>query len=119
MQVDINSQGFKLTDAIRDYAVKRLAYGLGQCAQHVVRVTVRLFDVNGPRGGADKRCRIRVKLDISQEVVLEDTQSNLYVAIDRAAGRAGRTVARNLRRQRQARHALLSAGDADEMPAMP
>jgi ribosome-associated translation inhibitor RaiA len=119
MHVDVQSRGFELTDALRDYAIRRLAYGLGQCAPHVVRVAVQLFDINGPRGGADKRCRIRVKLDIPLEVVLEDTQPNLYVAIDRVAGRAGRTVARNLRRQRQVRHAAMLGDEADELPAMP
>lgn len=119
MHVDIQSRGFELTDALKDYAVRRLAYGLGQSARHVVRVTVHLLDINGPRGGADKRCRIRVKLDIPLEVVLEDTQPNLYVAIDRAAERVGRTVARNLRRHRQVRHTAMPFVEADELPAMP
>ncbi len=119
MHVDIQSRGFELTDALRDYAVRRLAYGLGQSTPHVVRVAVQLLDINGPRGGADKRCRIRVKLDTPLEVVLEDTQPNLYVAIDRAAERVGRTVARNLRRQRQVRHAAMPGIEDGEQPAAP
>lgn len=119
MHVDIQSRGFELTEALRDYVTRRLAYGLGQSTQHVARVMVQLLDINGPRGGADKRCRIRVKLDIPLEVVLEDTQPNLYVAVDRAAERVGRTVARNLRRRRQVRHVAPPGVDAGEMPAMP
>lgn len=118
MHVDIQSRGFELTDALKDYAIRRLAYGLGQSAWHVVRVTVHLLDINGPRGGADKRCRIRVKLDLPLEVVLQDTQPNLYVAIDRAVERVGRTVARNLRRQRQVRHTAMPLGEAGEVSVM-
>ncbi len=103
MHLDIQSQGFDLTDAIHDYAERRLAFGLGRSAHHVSRVAVLLADINGPRGGVDKRCRIRVKLEPSLDVVVEDTQSDLYRAIDRAADRVGRTVARSLGRQRRAR----------------
>ncbi len=117
MHLDIQSQGFDLTDAIRDYAERRLAFGLGRSAQHVSNVAVLLADINGPRGGNDKRCRIRVRLAPSLEVVVEDTQSDLYRAIDRAAERMGRTVARSLGRQRRARFLARALRDAAWQPA--
>jgi ribosome-associated translation inhibitor RaiA len=103
MHFDTQSQGFELTDSLRDYTERRLAFGLGRSAHNVSRVAVLLADINGPRGGIDKRCRIRVRLEPSLEVVVGDTQANLYVAIDQAADRAGRAVARSMRRQRRAR----------------
>lgn len=101
MQMDIQSQGFTLTDGLRDYLMKRLAYGLNHGGDFITRVTVRLSDINGPRGGADKRCFIEVRLKQLPAVVIEDTEADLYVAIDRAAERAGRTLARRLARQRE------------------
>ncbi len=101
MQMDIQSQGFPLTDGLRDYLMKRLAYGLNHGDEHITRVTVRLSDINGPRGGADKRCLIEVRLKAAPAVVIEDTEADLYVAIDRAAERAGRALARRLARQRE------------------
>ena len=66
---------------------------------------VRLSDINGPRGGADKCCHIQVVLPQLPDVVIEDTEVDLYAAIDRAADRAGRTVDRRLARHRdRARH---------------
>jgi len=41
-----------------------------------------------------------VKLPHHPDVVIEDTEMDLYAAIDRAADRAGRTVGRRLSRQR-------------------
>lgn len=99
--MDVQSQGFPLTDGLRDYLMKRLAYGLNHGDESITRVTVRLSDINGPRGGADKRCLIEVRLKAAPAVVIEDTEADLYVAIDRAAERAGRTLARRLARQRE------------------
>ena len=39
--------------------------------------------------------------------MIEDTETDVYVAIDRAADRAGRSVARRLERQRNQRRRLL------------
>jgi len=101
MQIDIQSQGFTLTDGLRDYVMKRLAYGLNHGDQSITRVVVRLSDINGPRGGADKRCFIEIRLKGAPTVVIEDLEADLYLAIDRAAERAGRTLARRLARQRE------------------
>ncbi len=101
MQMDIQSQGFSLTEGIRDYVMKRLAYTLAHGDAAITRIIVRLSDINGPRGGDDKRCLIEVRLKAASAVVIEDTEGDLYVAIDRAAERAGRTLARRLARQRE------------------
>jgi ribosomal subunit interface protein len=105
MHADIRTQGFDLTDGIRDHTRRRLAYALGRSTHHVNRVAVLLADINGPRGGVDKRCRIRVRLAPYLEVMVEDTQADLYAAIDRATERIGRTVVRSVARQRGSRFA--------------
>jgi len=101
MRMEIRSQGFSLTEALRDYVRKRLAYGLSYGDQAISRIRVQLSDINGPRGGLDKRCQIEVQLKAASTVVIEDVEADLYAAIDRAAERAGRTVARRLSRQRE------------------
>jgi len=113
VQMDIQSQGFSLTDGIRDYVMKRLAYALAHGDAAITRIIVRLSDINGPRGGDDKRCLIEVRLKAATAVVIEDTETDLYVAIDRAAERAGRTLARRLARQRE------FAPSIPEAPAKP
>jgi len=100
MQMDIQSQGFTLTDGLSDYLKKRLIYALNHGDEYISRVTVRLSDINAPRGGADKRCFIEVRLKQKTAVAIEDTEADFYVAIDRAAERVGRTLSRRLARQR-------------------
>lgn len=101
MQMNIQCCGFDLTPGLRDYTSKRLAYSLRFGNAHIMRLTVRLSDVNGPRGGEDKRCCIELRLKRLSDVVIEDTETDLYAAIDRAAGRAARTLARRLTRSRR------------------
>jgi ribosomal subunit interface protein len=100
MQTDVQSQGFSLTECLNNYVVKRLAYGLSRGDEAITRITVRLSDINGPRGGPDKRCLIEVRLKASPTVVVEDVETDLYVAIDRAVDRAGRALTRQLARRR-------------------
>ena len=101
MQMNIQCCGFDLTPGLRDYTKKRLAYILRFGSAYIMRLTVRLSDVNGPRGGEDKRCCIELRLKGLSDVVIEDTETDLYAAIDRAAERAARTLARRLTRSRR------------------
>ena len=100
MQIDIQARQFPLTGALSSHAERRLRVALTCCDDHIQRVVVRLSDINGPRGGADKRCHLQVVLTGLPDVVIEDTEADLFVAIDRATDRARRTVERRLARQR-------------------
>ncbi|MCW8933708.1 MAG: HPF/RaiA family ribosome-associated protein [Gammaproteobacteria bacterium] len=100
MQIDIQARNFSLTQALRSYIERRLAYALGTRDEHIQRIQVRLSDINGPRGGEDKCCHIQVVLPHLADVIIEDIEVDMYAAIDRATDRAGRTVGRKLSRQR-------------------
>ncbi len=112
MQIDIQARNFSLTDALRNHAERRLRCVLTCCDQRIQRVAMRLSDINGPRGGADKRCHLQVVLVGLPDVVIEDIEADLYVAIDRAVDRAGRTVVRRIDRHRTLRkHSHLPVSD--------
>ena len=99
MKTNIQAQGFALTESIRAYTELRLVYAVSFASQIIRRVTVRLSDINGPRGGNDKKCQLVFTLQGLPDIVIQDTESNLYVAIDRAVDRASRAVARVIDRQ--------------------
>lgn len=100
MQLEIQARDFTLTRALRGHIERRLGFAFSTRHEHIQRILVRLSDVNGPRGGNDKCCHIQVILARTTDVVIEDTEADMYVAIDRAAERASRTLARRLARQR-------------------
>jgi len=96
MQIQIHSDDFTLTDGLREHIVRRLAYSLNHGRNVISRVVVRLADVNGPRSGVDKCCGIEIRMARASPIAIDDTQADLYVAIDRAAERAGRTLDRRI-----------------------
>jgi putative sigma-54 modulation protein len=98
MQVEIRAKGFTLTDGIRSHIERRLGFALDRFTQRLRAVLVWVADVNGSKGGAqDKCCRMAVQLTHGR-VVLEERADDLYVAIDRAAHRASKTIAREVKR---------------------
>ncbi|MBI1397409.1 MAG: HPF/RaiA family ribosome-associated protein [Betaproteobacteria bacterium] len=100
MEIQVQSRGFCLTEALYEHVTSRAQHALGHHARRVRRVAVRLFDANGPRGGLDKHCAIRVHLDEVPVVVIDDCDEDLYAAVDRATQRASIAVDRKLTRRR-------------------
>ena len=103
MRLDIRIQKVDLPKEVNRYIERRLRFCLGRFETRIRRVSVRIFDINGPRGGADKRCRVTVRLIPSDVIVVQEVNADLFAAIDRAAERAGQTLARKLHRARDLR----------------
>ena len=100
MKIHVRSRQVVVSESVRAHIERRLEFSLGRVAPRVRRATVQIVDLNGPRGGEDKACRIEVRLDPTGTVFVEDRDANLYTALDRAADRAGRSVVRALKRER-------------------
>jgi ribosome hibernation promoting factor len=107
MRVEIRSKDLHLAEALRVHLERRLLFALGRFDGRIRRVTVRLADVNGPRGGVDKRCHVSLMLSPGGNVVLEEKNADLVAAIDRAADRLGHAVARKLHRAIDVRCSVL------------
>ncbi len=101
MRIDIQSLGFPLTAALVRHTEYRLRVALTRISDRIKHVVVRLGDNNGPRGGKDKFCRMRVHVDRSHPVQIEDTGVDLYAVIDRVAERAGRNAGKRVDRLRE------------------
>lgn len=108
MRIEIHSGKFSLTDSLRKHIERRIQFALSWANHNLRKVTLRLEDINGPKGGADKSCRIQIPIAGGKPVVIEEIQSDLYVAIDRAIERAGRVLSRKLERKREHNHQRLT-----------
>jgi CBS domain-containing protein len=88
----IRSVGTALDAADKSYLRRKLGRKLGKFAPSIERTSVRVEDVNGPRGGVDKRCRIKVVVTGAPSVIVEDRHHSLQAALDGALARAERAV---------------------------
>jgi len=107
MQLRIYGVNYTLDDGLKDFITRRLHFALGRFAPRISRLTVRLTDVNGPRGGVDKRCRITAELTPRGEVAIEGMGDDPVSLAADAAKRIGRAVRRELERRRKPRRAEL------------
>jgi ribosomal subunit interface protein len=100
MKIQIRGRNVELTKVLRARAERRLGFALSRFGERIGQVLLRFSDTNGPRGDIDKRCQIDVGLK-PKSVRVEHTDADLFLALDRAADRASRSVARALERERE------------------
>ena len=94
MQIVIRTSG-AWPPAVIELVRTRLEFALGRFAGRVRSLHVTLKDLNGPRGGLDKQCRIDIRLRrLGRLIVIDDVDAEPEAAISRAAERAGRAVTR-------------------------
>jgi len=95
MRIDIRTRSLTVTHAIREYIEHRAGFAFRGFSPDVHVVSVTLTDLNGPRGGLDKQCTVRVASSKSVRVVVSEKGEALHAVIDRALTRAGRSLARS------------------------
>lgn len=93
----------RLEPELRAELRERLGSKLSRYAREIERVSLRMLDVNGPRGGVDTRCQIKVVISGRPSVIVEELATDpreafrlalprLESAVRRELGRAGRNV---------------------------
>jgi ribosome-associated translation inhibitor RaiA len=83
-----------------DYVQRKLCTKLARFGSFIERVSVRVKDVNGPRGGVDQVCRIKVVMRGQPSVIFESRDSSLNAAVDVALAGVQRAVRRTTARRR-------------------
>ncbi|HEX8913639.1 MAG TPA: HPF/RaiA family ribosome-associated protein [Humisphaera sp.] len=103
MTIEIYGIGHAPTEALREYVSRRVESAVGRFSRRVRRVTVRVLDENGPRGGVDMVCRIEAVLGSVGPVVVERRDADGHAAIDAATTRLKQVVADRLAQARDVR----------------
>jgi len=96
----IRVMGAEIEDSDRKHIARKLGMRLGKFASSIERVTVRLSDVNGPRGGQDQVCQVKVVISGVPSIVIEERDSRLQRAVDRAINATALAVRRSVQRRR-------------------
>lgn len=86
---------------MRELSVERVRFTLRRLSDLVPRAKVQFSDVNGPRGGVDKRCQVELSTEAAGTVVIASLARDWRTALDRSLRRATRVLTRSLQRNQK------------------
>ncbi len=85
---------------LRRQAERRLRFVTRRLRWLVPQARIQLRDINGPRGGVDKRCQVELRTSGAGTIVVTAVARHWHEALDRALNRAARSLVRAWRRAR-------------------
>ncbi len=98
---------FKSRDAdaehLRTIAIRRVRFAMRRLGWLAPRASVQLSDVNGPRGGVDKRCQIEIATNGGAPIVVTSMARDWMSALQSALARATQSLLHHYKRSRQHR----------------
>lgn len=115
MRFELRHGNFPIDDVVRQQVFQKMEAALDRFDRSIREVSVRLVDLNGPRGGEDKCCRVILRFQRGHALQVEGVAAELGVAIDFAAERATRVTAQRLERARPQR---VSGLHSDRWPTL-
>lgn len=100
MLLSVHGKGIALTSTLRAFVERKVRFALDRQDHRIRSVRVRLEDLNGPRGGVDKRCAIQVRGDRGWMLLAEHTAEDLRAAVGGATDRVEQALSRALEKRR-------------------
>lgn len=100
MQIIFESRD-SVGNQMRDVSVERVRFTFRRMSALVARAKVQFSDINGPRGGVDKRCQIELSTAAVGTVVIASLAQDWRTALERSLGRAVRVLKRGSQRKQK------------------
>ena len=111
MHVDLRIRDTAPRDVLRAHLERRFRFALSRFGNRVGRVVARIGRLNGDQGTKARSCHIEARLASFGTVAVKDGGTDLFAAIDRAAGRIERLIAHCVERARESKTGGASAGE--------
>ena len=102
----IEGRGLDVTREIRAHTQRTVSMSLARFIRHIRSIEILLEDVNGPRGGVDKRCRIDLYLKRGGRLTSSANSLDAAAAVTIAARRARVLLQRRCQKARSGRFAI-------------
>jgi ribosomal subunit interface protein len=98
MYVDIQSNGLELDDDLRQHTLHRLHGAMDWASDDVKTIYVRFSNLDRFDRCHATRCMIQISLSNKPVVVTEDSEGDVYAAVDIAVDRIARVMVRKFGR---------------------
>ncbi len=109
MKIEVRFVAVEPSDQLLEAITRQVYFHLSRFAPELESVSLKVSDVNGPRGGVDQRCQVLVRgPGVRSNVVAmsADPESAADIALERCAVALGHSINRN-RNRLQLRAGLL------------
>jgi len=100
MKLTVRARHVVLSEEISTELRHRLQQVFSRLLPAIQTVDVTITDINGPKGGADKQCRVRVRGPSLPAVVVKQTGVDVIATVAAAARRAEQVVIGKMARRR-------------------
>jgi len=108
MDVQILDRNIGITAAQQEHVDRCLQYAFGRFSAQIRSIEVSLTDVNGPKGGDDLQCRMKVVLQGKGDLLVEGKGVSVEVVVSETADRAALAVSRRFDRLRDSQGTSMS-----------
>ncbi len=103
MNLELHFRNSNFAEALQTYLERRLQFALSSFGSQIGLVTVRLADANDRRGKPLRRCEITADLIPFGNVIANESNADLYVAVDRAVRKISHLLRKECDRKRRSR----------------
>jgi|MudIll2142460700_1097286.scaffolds.fasta_scaffold07786_2 hypothetical protein len=100
MKLSIRTRHLSLSPETQTELRQRVVVAFARISPWVRAVDITVADINGPKGGADKQCRLRVRGRSIPDIVVEHVGCDTIATVALAVERAGQALVRKMARRR-------------------
>ncbi|ADO73699.1 ribosome hibernation-promoting factor, HPF/YfiA family [Stigmatella aurantiaca] len=101
MKVLMRGVHLSLSDGLKAYVDEHLVAHIERFADdEASEIDIALVDINGPKGGVDKECRVTMRMPGLEAVHVTETAETLHQAIDATRDRLEKALKRSIERRR-------------------
>jgi putative sigma-54 modulation protein len=108
VEVHILDRNVGITPDQRLNMERCLQFAFDRFSSHTRTIDVSISDVNGPKGGDDLQCRMKIILEGKGDLVVEGKGVSVEAVVAETADRAALAVARRLDRLRDSQGTSMS-----------
>ena len=108
MEIRIVDRNVNMTELQRDLLERNVQFAFDRFETQTRSIDVLLSDINGPRGGEDIQCRVKVQLNGKGEIHVEGRGASLETVVADAMDRVSVAVARRLERLKESQGTSMS-----------
>ena len=82
MKIEVRSRALGPSEPLRDYVLRAVHFHLSRFGRELSSISARIGDINGPKGGIDKRCQLHVRGPRLGSVVVAEVNADAYAAAE-------------------------------------